>query len=201
MRKFRMFRGYVSPNTRRIPTMNAQPRQRRIPTGQIPVPAYYHPELQPVFRSGWRACERGIEIYHCPHTATDEHTVTMRRAWEHGYTECFNRDREGRAQLTTAMIDNIQQPEEEPNIEELSREIETFNQQVNRITLMGQTLGILPTYQVQNGTLVSNNEEASYMLGWECARNGHPESDNSFPVDSNGYAFWRCGWNDFVNNH
>jgi hypothetical protein len=198
MRKFRMFRGYVSPNIRRV---TPQPRRPRTPLADIPVSSYYHPELQPTFRHGWRACERGLEIHQCPHTATDEWTLTVRRAWEHGYTECFNRDREGRPQLTTAMIDNIQQPEEQPSIEELSREIETFSEQVNRITSIGQTLGILPTYQVQNGTLVSNNEEASYMLGWECARNGYPESDNSFPVDSNGYAFWRCGWNDFVNNH
>jgi hypothetical protein len=195
-----MFRGYVSPNTRRV-TMNTQPRQRRIPIGQIPVPAYYHPELQPVFRSGWRACERGLEIYHCPHTATDEWTLSVKRAWEYGYTECFNRDREGRPQLTTAMIDNIQQPEEQPSIEELSRELETLSEQTNRITLLGQTLGILPTYRVQNGTLVNNNEEESYMLGWESARAGYSSNANPHEVPSNEYAFWNSGWNDFVNNH
>ena len=117
MRKFKILRGFVSPNTRRILTMNAQPRQRRIPLSQIPVPSFYHPELQPIFRHGWRACERGLEIHQCPHTSADEHTQTMRRAWEYGYTECFNRNREGRAQLTTAMIDNIQQTEEEVNDE------------------------------------------------------------------------------------
>ena len=197
MRKFKILRGFVSPNTARV-RMNAQPRQRRIPTGQIPVPSFYHPELQPVFRSGWRACERGIEIYHCPHTSTDEHTVTMRRAWEYGYTECFNRDREGRAQLTTAMIDNIQQPEEQPSIEELSGELEA---QTNRITLLGQTLGVLPTYRVANGTLVSNSDEWHYLTGWESARAGYSSNANPHEVPSNEYAFWNCGWNDFMNNH
>jgi hypothetical protein len=181
--------------------MNAQPRQLRTPLSQIPVPVTYHPELQTIFRHGWRACERGLEIYQCPHTSTDEWTQTLKRAWEYGYTECFNRDREGRAQLTTAMIDNIQQPEEDVNVEQINRAIEELNGQINRISGIGQALGVLPTYRVANGTLVSNNEEASYLLGWECARNGYPESDNSFPVDSNGYSFWRCGWNDFMNNH
>jgi hypothetical protein len=201
MRKFKILRGFVSPNTRRILTMNAQPRQRRIPTGQIPVPSFYHPELQPVFRSGWRACERGIEIYHCPHTSTDEHTVTMRRAWEYGYTECFNRDREGRAQLTTAMIDNIQQPEEEVNVEQINRTIEELNGQINRVTEMGQALGVLPTYRVANGALVSNSDEWHYLTGWESARAGYSSNANPHEVPSNEYAFWNSGWNDFVNNH
>jgi hypothetical protein len=73
--------------------MNARTRIPRTPVGLIPISEYYHPELRPVFRSGWRACERGMEIYHCPHTSTDEHTVTLRRAWEHGFTECFNNNR------------------------------------------------------------------------------------------------------------
>ena len=137
-----MFRGFIGPITRNI---SPQQRRPRTPTARIPVPVYYHPELQTIFIHGWRACERGLEIYHSPHTATDEHTVTMmRRAWEYGYTECFNRDREGRPQLTTAMIDNIQQPEEQPNIEELSREIESLSNNINRITEMGQTMGIIP---------------------------------------------------------
>jgi hypothetical protein len=136
-----MFRGFIGPITRRI---TLQPRHPRTPTAHIPVPAYYHPELQTIFIHGWRACERGLEIYQCPHTSTDEYTLTLKRAWEYGYTECFNRDREGRAQMTTAMIDNIQQPEEEVNVEQINRTIEELNGQINRVTEMGQALGIIP---------------------------------------------------------
>jgi hypothetical protein len=142
-----MFRGFIGPITRNI---SPQPRRPRIPTAHIPVPEYNHPELQPIFIHGWRACERGLEIYHSPHTSTDEWTQTLKRAWEYGYTECFNRDREGRAQMTTAMIDNIQQPEEQPSVEEISREMERLSQNINRITEMGQTLGIIPREYVMD---------------------------------------------------
>jgi hypothetical protein len=89
---FIFLRGFIGPNTERV-TMNARRRIPRTPVGLIPIPEYYHPELRPVFRSGWRACERGMEIYHCPHISTDEWTVTLRRSWEYGFTECFNNRR------------------------------------------------------------------------------------------------------------
>jgi hypothetical protein len=96
------------------------------------------------------------------------------------------------------MIDNIQQPEEQPSIEELSGELEA---QTNRITLLGQTLGVLPTYRVANGTLVSNSDEWHYLTGWESARAGYSSNANPHEVPSNEYAFWNSGWNDFMNEH
>jgi hypothetical protein len=41
----------------------------------------------------------------------------------------------------------------------------------------------------------------SYSGGWEAARHGYPESSNPWFPNTNEYAMWYCGWNDFINNH
>ena len=82
MRKFKLFRGYVSPNTRRILTINAQPRQRRIPIGQIPIPEYYQREYQ----GGWATAQLGCPLNENPHPI-GSNQCSM---WECGWNDFVN---------------------------------------------------------------------------------------------------------------
>ena len=69
------------------------PRERltRTPTRQIPVRQEYDtPELRGIFLQGWRACERGGQVYNNPYGNVENLIYSQHSAWEMGYLDCHN---------------------------------------------------------------------------------------------------------------
>ena len=69
------------------------PRERltRTPTRQIPVRQEYDtPELRGIFLQGWRACERGGQVYNNPYGNVENLIYSQHNAWEMGYLDCHN---------------------------------------------------------------------------------------------------------------
>jgi hypothetical protein len=49
-----------------------QPRYPRAPIRAIPYPENYVAEFKTIFRRGWRACERGLNVYDNPYSTTEQ---------------------------------------------------------------------------------------------------------------------------------
>jgi hypothetical protein len=63
----------------------------RTPIRQIPIPEEWNtPEFHRIFIQGWRACERGEEIYNNPYGRVENLIYSLHNAWERGYLDCFN---------------------------------------------------------------------------------------------------------------
>ena len=96
MRTFNFFRGIVSARvvniTNRLNELNnPQPRYPRIPIDNIPYPTNYTEiEERRIFRRGWRACERGNEIYDNPYSRYDQLPYSLYDTWEIGWLECYH---------------------------------------------------------------------------------------------------------------
>jgi len=92
MFKFKFLRGFISARIVNIEERLtlAQPRYPRTPMGQIPYPENCEtPGEKKIFRRGWRACERGMEVYDNPYSNREELIYSLHRIWESGYLECF----------------------------------------------------------------------------------------------------------------
>jgi hypothetical protein len=90
--KFNFLRGIISARIVNIEERLtlAQPRYPRIPMGQIPYPENCEtPREKRIFGRGWRACERGMEVYDNPYSNREELIYSLHRIWESGYLECF----------------------------------------------------------------------------------------------------------------
>jgi len=69
----------------------SQPRYPRVITRLIPYPEEYEDRvLRDTFRGGWRACERGREIYSNPFSVPSQLIYAQHRAWERGWLECYH---------------------------------------------------------------------------------------------------------------
>ena len=78
---FKFFHGLTKKS--RVNTNN---RLTRTPIHQVPVrQGYDTPELRGIFLQGWRACERGEEIYNNPYDNREELIYSQHSAWERGY--------------------------------------------------------------------------------------------------------------------
>lgn len=90
--KFRFFKGIVGAKV--ISIGGEIERSRRTPVVHIPVPDIYT-SIEEVhqFRAGWRACEFGRNIYDNPYSSREALIYSLHRAWEYGFTECFNNRR------------------------------------------------------------------------------------------------------------
>ena len=97
LRKFRFFQGMVGASIVSIglpmeTVRITQPRYPRTPIGLIPYPEECdHPGLRQVFRNGWRACERGMDVFDNPYAHSETMIYSMHIAWERGYIECYLR--------------------------------------------------------------------------------------------------------------
>jgi hypothetical protein len=93
--KFRFFRGIVS--ARIVSIDGALERLTRTPVSHIPIPDTLTTlvEIQQ-FRAGWRSCEFGRNIYDNPYSNREALIYSLHRAWEYGFTECFNNRRVNR---------------------------------------------------------------------------------------------------------
>jgi hypothetical protein len=79
---------YPRPRVNTIITNN---RLTRTPIRQIPVRQGYNtPEFSGIFLQGWRACERGEEVYNNPYGNVENLIYSQHSAWEMGYLDCFN---------------------------------------------------------------------------------------------------------------
>jgi hypothetical protein len=70
-----------------------QPRYPRIVTRELELfypEEYVVEDLRSIFRSGWRACERGREIYSNPFSAESRLIYAQYDAWERGWLECYH---------------------------------------------------------------------------------------------------------------
>jgi len=86
---FKFFHGLT--NKSRVNVENRLTRLSRIPIRQIPYPEDINTlELRRTFLQGWRACERGEEIYNNPYGNREELIYSLHTAWERGYFECYN---------------------------------------------------------------------------------------------------------------
>ena len=75
----------------RVNTIITNGRLRRLPNSQIPIPEEWNiPEFSGIFLQGWRACERGEEIYNNPYGNLENLIYSQHEAWERGYLDCFN---------------------------------------------------------------------------------------------------------------
>jgi len=83
---FTFFHGIVKKS--RVNTNN---RLSRTPVRRIPIPEDINTrELNRTFLQGWRACERGEEIYNNPYGNVENLIDSLHTAWERGYFECYN---------------------------------------------------------------------------------------------------------------
>jgi len=74
-----------------VNTIITNNRLTRTPIRQIPVRQGYNtPEFSGIFLQGWRACERGEEVYNNPYGNVENLIYSQHSAWERGYFECFN---------------------------------------------------------------------------------------------------------------
>jgi len=86
---FKFFHGLTKKS--RVNTIITNNRLRRLPNSQVPTRQEYDtPELRSIFLQGWRACERGEEIYNNPYGNREELIYSLHTAWEMGYLDCFN---------------------------------------------------------------------------------------------------------------
>ena len=75
----------------RVNTIITNGRLRRLPNSQIPIPEEWNiPHFSRTFMQGWRACERGEEIYNNPYGNVENLIYSQHEAWERGYLDCFN---------------------------------------------------------------------------------------------------------------
>jgi len=86
---FKFFHGITKKS--RVNTDNRLTRLSRIPIRQILYPEDINTlELRRTFLQGWRACERGEEIYNNPYGNVENLIYSLHNAWERGYFECYN---------------------------------------------------------------------------------------------------------------
>jgi hypothetical protein len=86
---FKFFHGLTKKS--RVNTIITNNRLRRLPNSQVPAcEGYDTPELRSIFLQGWRACERGEEIYNNPIVNVENQIYSPHNAWERGYFECYN---------------------------------------------------------------------------------------------------------------
>lgn len=86
---FTFFHGITKKS--RVNTIITNNRLTRTPVRQIPVrQGYDTPEPRRIFMQGWRACERGEEIYNNPYGNVENLIYSQHSAWEMGYLDCFN---------------------------------------------------------------------------------------------------------------
>ena len=86
---FKFFHGLTKKS--RVNTIITNNRLRRLPNSQVPTRQEYDtPELRGIFLQGWRACERGQEIYNNPYGNVENLIYSQHSAWEMGYLDCFN---------------------------------------------------------------------------------------------------------------
>ena len=87
---FKFFHGPTKKS--RVNTIITNNRLTRTPTLQVPVRQGYNtPEFSGIFIQGWRACERGEEVYNNPYgNVEDDLIYSQHSAWEMGYLDCFN---------------------------------------------------------------------------------------------------------------
>ena len=87
---FTFFHGITKKS--RVNTIITNNRLTRTPIRQIPVRQGYNtPEFSGIFIQGWRACERGEEVYNNPYgNVEDDLIYSQHSAWEMGYLDCFN---------------------------------------------------------------------------------------------------------------
>jgi hypothetical protein len=89
IKEFKFFHGLTKKS--RVNTIITNGRLRRLPNSQVPTRQEYDtPELRSIFLQGWRACERGEEIYNNPYGNREELIYSLHTAWEMGYLDCFN---------------------------------------------------------------------------------------------------------------
>ena len=86
---FKFFHGLTKKS--RVNTIITNNRLTRTPIRQIPVRQGYNtPEFSGIFLQGWRACERGEEVYNNPYGNVEDLIYSQHSAWEMGYLDCFN---------------------------------------------------------------------------------------------------------------
>ena len=87
---FKFFHGPTKKS--RVNTIITNNRLTRTPIHQVPTrQGYDTPELRGIFIQGWRACERGEEVYNNPYgNVEDDLIYSQHSAWEMGYLDCFN---------------------------------------------------------------------------------------------------------------
>ena len=86
---FTFFHGLTKKS--RVNIIITNNRLTRTPVRQIPIPEDINTrELNRTFLQGWRACERGEEVYNNPYSNREELIYSLHRAWERGYFECYN---------------------------------------------------------------------------------------------------------------
>ena len=86
---FTFFHGITKKS--RVNTIITNNRLTRTPVRQIPIPEDINTrELNRTFVQGWRACERGEEIYNNPYGNVENLIDSLHTAWERGYFECYN---------------------------------------------------------------------------------------------------------------
>jgi hypothetical protein len=86
---FTFFHGITKKS--RVNTIITNNRLTRTPVRQIPVRQGYNtPEFSGIFLQGWRACERGEEVYNNPYGNVENLIYSQHSAWEMGYLDCFN---------------------------------------------------------------------------------------------------------------
>ena len=89
MELFTFFHGLTKKS--RVNTIIVNGRLRRLPNSQVPArQGYDTTELRRIFLQGWRACERGMEIYNNPYGNVENLIYSQHNAWEMGYLDCFN---------------------------------------------------------------------------------------------------------------
>ena len=86
---FTFFHGITKKS--RVNTIISNNRLTRTPIRQIPIPEEWNtPEFHRIFIQGWRASERGEEIYNNPYGRVENLIYSLHNAWERGYLDCFN---------------------------------------------------------------------------------------------------------------
>ena len=99
---FTFFHGITKKS--RVNTIITNNRLTRTPIRQIPYPEDINTlELRRTFLQGWRACERGEEIYNNPYARVENLIYSLHNAWERGYLDCFNTRR------TNAQVEELRE--------------------------------------------------------------------------------------------
>ena len=99
---FKFFHGLTKKS--RVNTIILNNRLTRTPTRQVSVRQGYNtPEFSGIFIQGWRACERGEEVYNNPYGNVEDLIYSQHSAWEMGYLDCFNTRR------TNAQVEELRE--------------------------------------------------------------------------------------------
>lgn len=86
---FKFFHGLTKKS--RVNTIITNNRLTRTPIRQISIPEEWNtPHFSSIFLQGWRACERGEEVYNNPYGNVEDLIYSQHSAWERGYLDCFN---------------------------------------------------------------------------------------------------------------